>query len=47
MAKYVCKNCNYRFDSEDADECGFCGMKSIEVEKNAEELIDEIERILG
>jgi len=47
MAKYVCKNCNYRFDAEGVDECRFCGMESIEKEKNACELLEEIEDLLG
>lgn len=46
MTKYVCKNCNYRFEHKSANECGFCGMDSIEIEKNASELLDEIDRLL-
>ena len=46
MAKYVCKNCNYNFSGENADECRFCGMESIEVEKSAKELLDEIDGLL-
>ena len=46
MPRYVCKNCNYRFNSENANECGFCGMKDIEIEKNANELLDEVNRLL-
>ena len=37
--KYVCKNCNYNFHSEGAEECKFCGMGSVE-EETAKELID-------
>ncbi len=47
MARYVCKNCNYRFNGKNLKECGFCGMDCIEEEKSAEELIEEIERLLG
>ena len=46
MAKYVCKNCNYNFDEEDASECKFCGMDCIEVDKSAGELLDEVDRLL-
>lgn len=47
MAKYICKNCNYRFDGEGLEGCGFCGMDSIEEEKDAGELLEEVERLLG
>jgi len=47
MAKYVCKNCNYRFEAENVDECRFCGMERLEEEKSAGELISEIEGLLG
>ncbi len=46
MVKYICKNCNYNFSGENADECRFCGMESIEVEKSAGELLDEIGKLL-
>ncbi len=46
MAKYICKNCNYNFNAENADECRFCGMESIEVEKSAGDLLDEVDRLL-
>jgi len=47
MVRYVCKNCNYRFEGKDISECNFCGMRSLEVEKDAGELINEIERLLN
>ena len=46
MDKYVCKNCNYRFESDDAYECPYCGNEAIEKEKNAEELLEEVSRLL-
>jgi len=47
MAKYVCKNCNYRFDGENQNECRFCGMESIEIEKSAGELLEEVRGLLN
>ena len=46
MAKYLCKNCNYSFQAENAGECKFCGMDSIELEKSAGELLDDVDRLL-
>lgn len=46
MAKYVCKNCNYSSNSGNADECRFCGMNSLELEKSAGDLLDEVDRLL-
>jgi len=47
MAKWVCKSCNYRFDLKAPLDCPSCGKDSIEKEKDAEELLEEIEDILG
>ena len=46
MVKYVCKNCNYNFYSSDADECRFCGMDTIVIEQTADELLDEVDKLL-
>jgi len=46
MVKYMCKNCDYRFESIDASNCHFCGIDSIEVEKSAVELLDDVDRLL-
>jgi len=46
MKKYLCKNCNYRFESDDASECKFCGMSDINVEKTAGDLLDDVDRLL-
>ena len=46
MARYICRNCNYNFNAEVANECRFCGMDSIEIEKDAHELLDEVDRLL-
>ncbi|MBD3252343.1 hypothetical protein GF386_01280 [Candidatus Pacearchaeota archaeon] len=46
MVKYVCVNCNYRFEAKEPLECPYCGNEKIEKEKNASELLEEIERYL-
>jgi len=46
MVKFLCKNCNYRFESEKAFDCPYCGKESIEKEKSAGELLEEVDRIL-
>jgi rubrerythrin len=44
--KFVCKNCNYRFDVENPMDCPYCGMENFEQEKDASGLLDEVERLL-
>jgi len=47
MPKYVCKRCNFRFDSNNPRECGYCGRSdSLEVEKSAVDLLDEVDKLL-
>jgi len=46
MANYVCTNCNYKSNLESSSECPYCGEQTIEKEKDASELLDEIEEIL-
>jgi len=46
MKKWICTNCNYRFDSENPRDCPYCGMEALEKEKNAAELLEEVERLL-
>ena len=46
MTKYVCRDCNYRFESRETNECMFCGMGNIELEKSAGELLDDVDRLL-
>ena len=43
--KYFCKNCSRGFEKK-IDKCYFCGMDSIEREKDAEELVGEVEELL-
>lgn len=46
MAKWVCTGCNFRFESGFVIECPYCGRKNIEKEPSAEELLDEVKRLL-
>ncbi len=46
MAKWVCTSCNFRFESGNAKECPYCGRRNIEKEPSAEELLNEVERLL-
>lgn len=46
MTKWVCTGCNFRFESGFAKECPYCSRKNIEKEPSAEELLDEVERLL-
>lgn len=46
MVKFLCKNCNYRFESESASDCPYCGKETIEKEKSAEELLEDVDRLL-
>lgn len=44
MEKFVCKNCNYRFESsfaQDNKSCPYCGRKELIKEPNAEELVGD------
>jgi len=46
MGKFVCKNCNYRFERDDAYDCPYCGKEAIEKEKDAKELLEDVNRLL-
>jgi len=47
MAKWVCTGCNFRFEASNPKDCPYCGRRNIEKEASAEELLDEVEKILG
>ncbi len=47
MTKFVCKECGYKIETESRPrKCPYCSKESIEEEKNAEELIEEVKKIL-
>jgi len=44
--KFICKDCNYRFESEfdkTKAPCPYCGKEKIEKQKSADELLKDIE----
>ena len=46
--RYMCKNCNYKFDSsEDRTKkmCPYCGEKTVVSEPSAEDLLKDVEWI--
>lgn len=46
MVMHICTNCSYRFNSENPNECPYCGEDKVEIEKDASELLDEVEKLL-
>ena len=46
MVKCICTNCNYRCDLERKSDCPYCGMDTLEKEKSAEELVEEVGKLL-
>jgi len=46
MVMHICNNCNYRFEGENPIECPNCRKKDIEKEMSAEELLEDVKKIL-
>lgn len=50
MAKLICKQCNYKFDSvSDAlpKKCPYCGKeRTVKKESSAEDIVGEVNRIM-
>ncbi|MFA7707797.1 MAG: hypothetical protein WCX73_02500 [Candidatus Pacearchaeota archaeon] len=46
MVKFVCKHCKFRFEAADAFDCPYCGRETIEKEKSAGELLEDVDKIL-
>ena len=45
--KYVCKDCSYRFNANVLPKtCPYCNKEQIEEEKNAEELVEEVQDLI-
>jgi rubrerythrin len=39
---FICENCNFKFKSNNAENCPWCGRRDrVEKEKSAEDLINE------
>jgi len=47
MTGYICKHCNFRTDKVSMKECPWCGRNSLEKEGSAEELLDEVNKVLS
>ena len=47
MVKSICTNCRFRCDKENVSECPYCGKDTLEKEKSAEELLEEVDRFLN
>lgn len=46
MTTYVCNNCGFRIESEKpVKRCPYCDHLSLEKEKSAEELVNEVDII--
>jgi len=42
--RFACKRCGYQFEAtSEKERCSYCGDKTLEVVKDADELISEIE----
>jgi len=46
MAKLICKKCGYRIEGENTKKCSYCGETSLEEEKSAEDLIQDVKRLI-
>jgi len=43
MVKLSCKNCNYKFEAKEfKKKCPYCNKDNIEIELNAEELLNKL-----
>ncbi|MFA5258571.1 MAG: DNA-directed RNA polymerase subunit P [Candidatus Pacearchaeota archaeon] len=46
MAKCICSHCGFRCDMQNPIDCPYCGRKTLEKERSAVELLDEVNDIL-
>jgi rubrerythrin len=46
MAKYICSHCGFRCNQQNPSDCPYCGKDTLEPEKSASELLDDIGKIL-
>lgn len=44
---YVCTNCNFRPKGETFSECPYCGKRTLEKERSAEQLISEVNEVIN
>jgi len=43
---YICTHCNFKCN-EKHSECPYCGKETLEQEKSAEELLEDVDRMFG
>jgi len=44
--RYICKNCNYRFESaynQEGKSCPYCGKKQVVPEGDAQNLLEDVD----
>jgi rubrerythrin len=47
MKGYICTHCNFRLNSNNKPkDCPYCGRDSLEMEKSAEEILDDVNELL-
>jgi hypothetical protein len=47
MVAWVCNRCKFRFNATNPRDCPYCGRETLEKEKNASELLDEVDDLLN
>ena len=50
MAIFLCRECGYRFEGKfgyKPKRCPYCSKEGVEEEGNAEDIVKEVEEILG
>jgi rubrerythrin len=46
MVVFICRHCRFRFNAEKPRDCPYCGRDTLEREKSAEELLDDVNDLL-
>lgn len=46
MANLICKKCGYKLKGANTGKCPYCGEMSLEEEESAEQLIQDVERLI-
>ena len=47
MANIVCRRCGHKFKNSEGERCPYCINKRLSKRQDAEEIIKEVEKILG
>lgn len=46
MVEFICAKCNFRFKAKGPERCPYCGNESVDKERSASEIIEEVSKIL-